>query len=236
MYHQNSNTCGFILKIISLLNITLNKWLIYIYIYFFRRHSTFQISQNLYSFFWLEVVPFLFYAHASSKKINPPFPADKKSFHPGLELGDDNLRHHFRSFGSMLHIGRNHLSSILGDLENFCWENTKLARNFVAIFLRIFFLRWGGVGRKKKRWKRQSRFVEGQKMGKSLIWCVFFSHVFCWDILPIYRQSNMEDELSPWKKNPCWLKKDIQITEFPFLVVPPFYSYRMDGPRGPMKL
>lgn len=127
------------------------------------------ISKNLYMFFLLEVVPFLFYAHASSKKINPPFPADKKSFHPGLELGDDNLRHHFRSFGSMLHIGRNHLSSILGDLENFCWENTKLARNFVAIFLRIFFCGGVGWGGKRKDEKDRADLLKGRRWAKSLI-------------------------------------------------------------------
>ena len=137
-------------------------------------------------FFLLEVVPFLFYAHASSKKINPPFPADKKSFHPGLELGNDNLRHHFRSFGSMLHIGRNHLSSILGDLENFCWENTKLARHFVAIFLRIFFCGGVGWGGKRKDEKDRADLLKGRRWAKVWSDVFFFSHVFCWDILPIY--------------------------------------------------
>lgn len=158
-------------------------------------------------FFLLEVVPFLFYAHASSKKINPPFPADKKSFHPGLELGDDNLRHHFRSFGSMLHIGRNHLSSILGDLENFCWENTKLAWNFVAIFLRIFFCGGVGWGGKRKDEKDRADLLKGRRWAK--VWSDVFFFLSCFLLRHITYISSIEHGrwIESMKEKPMLIEK-----------------------------
>ena len=171
------------------------------------------------------------------KKIFPSIGAGPRG--PGLELGDDNLRHHFRSFGSMLHIGRNHLSSILGDLEisagKTFWREISLpfycvffflgggggGWSFGDVFSSMCFFFWGGWGvrggEKEKRTKTQEicwRAEDGQKFDPM---CFFFSHVFFVETYYlVYPQSNMEDELSPWKKHPCSLKKDIQITEFPF--------------------
>ena len=95
----------------------------------------------------------------------------------------------------MLYIGRNHLSGILGDLDDL--KNC----HFIVLF------GWG-VGDLLIKQKNNNRFVEGQEMGRRLIRCfiflIFFGETYLYIVNRTWKMNRVHEEAI------YCLKKDIE--------------------------